>query len=280
MTEDHLRIVTQVALAARKTDWNVDVEAVGESNGEAWRADVLVTNASERVAIEVQWSPQTWEQTLERQRRYAAAGVRCIWLFRSAGYEQDRKTPAFRVERVEDDYVVLITPLEDSYRSRNATTSITSAPHWLPIHRFVEHVLAGRLEWAPAARRRLHASLGMRSVYACRCGQPVWGSYGAVGLSAGLANHATISWTAIAQSPWAAAIVRTAQQRARVQLPVPGQWNWHCSNCGSSSVRQWRESPEAVETSVVCDVRLSDLPPCSRGTPEWAFINRWWINEA
>ncbi|MEX2213481.1 MAG: competence protein CoiA family protein [Phycisphaeraceae bacterium] len=77
-TLEHLLIKEQVALGACDAGCEVDTEV----QGRGWRADVLATRDTTRVAFEVQWSAQTLEETSFRQDRYAEDYVQCAWLFR------------------------------------------------------------------------------------------------------------------------------------------------------------------------------------------------------
>jgi hypothetical protein len=77
-TTVHLWAKVEIARACAEAGWTVDIEHV-EAN---WRADVLAVRAQQRIAFEVQWSRQTLAQTLARQVRYRAAGVRGCWFFR------------------------------------------------------------------------------------------------------------------------------------------------------------------------------------------------------
>jgi len=84
--------------AARRAGWVCSTEARGSSpSGEPWIADVLAQKGQHKVAIEVQWSGQTYQETLYRQDRYRQSGVRCLWLFRQPGFPASKDLPAARV---------------------------------------------------------------------------------------------------------------------------------------------------------------------------------------
>ncbi len=77
-TTAHLLAKVAIAQACAEAGWAVDIEHTERD----WRADVLADRGGQRVAFEVQWSRQTLAETLARQARYRAAGVRGCWFFR------------------------------------------------------------------------------------------------------------------------------------------------------------------------------------------------------
>ena len=103
-TEGHMRAKLVIRDACRAAGWDGRLEAVAPDG--AWRADVLAVRGRARIAFEVQLSPQDWEDTIARQARYAAAGVRGCWFIgrvRAPAWagapvgavQQDAMVPAF-----------------------------------------------------------------------------------------------------------------------------------------------------------------------------------------
>ena len=95
-TWQHLKAKAEVVRACRAAGW----DALTEASGDNWRADVLAIRNNIQIAFEIQWSPQTLEETEIRQQRYIDAGVRCCWLFRAPprGFKARDDIPLFKIE--------------------------------------------------------------------------------------------------------------------------------------------------------------------------------------
>jgi competence protein CoiA len=97
-TEAHRFLKQMVVEVARERGWQAQTEVSGEAPcGGSWRADVLASRGAARVAVEIQWSPQTSDDTMRRQERYAASGIRCLWLFRQGSFPISDSLPAARI---------------------------------------------------------------------------------------------------------------------------------------------------------------------------------------
>lgn len=95
---EHLQAKIEIVEACKQNGW----KAIPEFSESNWRADVLAIQGSKRIAFEVQWSNQTFEETKLRQDRYKVSNVRGCWFFRKVpeellGFEANRETPAFRI---------------------------------------------------------------------------------------------------------------------------------------------------------------------------------------
>jgi len=94
-TEEHHYLKRAVILAARKNGWKAQTEVMGKSpSGAEWRADVLAIKGKHKVAIEIQWSGQTNEETIRRQQLYKECGIRGLWLLRQPGFPVTKDLPA------------------------------------------------------------------------------------------------------------------------------------------------------------------------------------------
>lgn len=129
-TEHHLRLKQIAVEVARRYGWTVETEVRGSTpDGEEWIADVLARKNNARVAIEIQWSPQTPEETLRRQARYHRSGVRCLWLFRHAGFPITAELPAVQISAGDDGYAASL--------SNNS----------MPLQSFLDAAFDGRLKF-------------------------------------------------------------------------------------------------------------------------------------
>lgn len=99
-TEHHIYLKMLAVRRARLAGWKASTEVRGKTPSEQpWIADVLARKGRRTLAIEVQWSRQTREETRRRSKRYSDSGVSAIWLMRHADAEvsHDAYTMAFGV---------------------------------------------------------------------------------------------------------------------------------------------------------------------------------------
>lgn len=97
-SEDHRHVKRVIVEVARVNGWQAEAEVDGLSTDrEPWRADVLLSKGDARIAIEVQWSRQSQEETARRQSRYASSGVRGLWLFQQSRFTASKDIPAVRI---------------------------------------------------------------------------------------------------------------------------------------------------------------------------------------
>lgn len=93
----------QLAIVAACHD--LGIEAIQEYGGHGWRADVFIPNNHNRIAFEIQLSPQSLKKTLERQSKYIRDGIIGCWLFEKPVKkltEERQDLPVFYVEEKED----------------------------------------------------------------------------------------------------------------------------------------------------------------------------------
>ncbi|MFZ4828116.1 MAG: competence protein CoiA [Phototrophicaceae bacterium] len=109
-TWQHLKAKAEIIRACSEAGW----EAITESSGDGWRADVLAKRGSVQIAFEVQWSSQTLEETELRQQRYKKAGIRCCWLFKTPpnGFKSRADIPLFQLDITDEACNVVFNPSE------------------------------------------------------------------------------------------------------------------------------------------------------------------------
>lgn len=64
--------------------WTVVPEYRGQTpTGEVWIADIYAEKNKAKIAIEIQWSYQSIEETNRRQAKYISSGIRAVWFMRT-----------------------------------------------------------------------------------------------------------------------------------------------------------------------------------------------------
>jgi len=77
---EHLKAKIEIIEACKLNGW----KAIPEFSETNWRADVLAIQNDKRIAFEVQWNKQTFEEIKIKQGRYKESNVRGCWFFRTA----------------------------------------------------------------------------------------------------------------------------------------------------------------------------------------------------
>lgn len=86
-TAEHHAAKTALAKAGEATGWEAHIEYVSENRD--WIADVLLIRGDKRIAVEVQWSPQSDQEFARRTRRYQEAGVECRWFLGPSNWARE-----------------------------------------------------------------------------------------------------------------------------------------------------------------------------------------------
>jgi hypothetical protein len=108
-------------------------------------ADVLATKGKTRVAFEVQWSRQTWEETDKRHTAYAKAGIRVMWLFKQWSHPLSKEIPAFRiVPNDSNSFQVWV------WRDGHQYEKVSAPSQAVELHQFIAGALSAQLKWMPA----------------------------------------------------------------------------------------------------------------------------------
>ena len=151
-TEEHLKLKQIAVEVARANGWEAQTEV---AEGQLWRADVLATRGAAKVAIEIQWSAQTDEETLRRQRRYQESGVRGLWLLRQRRFAIDPSLPAARVSYEDGAFFAHLPGTKDQT---------------LPLADFLAASFTRRLHFGVPLNLRAKATINIGTISCWACG--------------------------------------------------------------------------------------------------------------
>lgn len=151
---EHLLAKLHIIEAVEGTDWIATPEQRGKSpDEEEWIADVLVEKDNKKIAFEVQWSPQTLDETIRRQKKYKESNVKGLWLLKQIQLPISKSVPAFRLRlnKEANNFEVLVpSPQYNSEYIRQKEKD--SSYYWqqiVPLKKFISGAISGKLRFAP-----------------------------------------------------------------------------------------------------------------------------------
>jgi hypothetical protein len=154
-TEHHRYLKACAVAAARAVGWEARTEVPGVApDGSPWIADVLAQRGSVRVAVEIQWSQISEDELQARQDRYAASGVRTLWLVRGRRVPSSRDFPAIGVRQLADGAYSARLSHHDS--ERWSPDDPHSPVRERPVNDVLEAAFSGRLRWGFHAGEPVH----------------------------------------------------------------------------------------------------------------------------
>ncbi|HKR40316.1 MAG TPA: hypothetical protein VJU59_11665 [Paraburkholderia sp.] len=250
---------------------------------------MLITKNRGRLAFEVQWSNQTWADTMLRQQRYEDSGVRGLWLLRHPTYEPSEETPAFQIRKSKKSgcFEVLITPPAED----RTWGSSDLRNKWLDLEVFVTTALNRGLKWAPAKRaRRFDLWCGLyASATSCRCGTEVDIPYSFVASPIELPGHRPYWWHQghgwLNPPAWLLAFTTVWNQQTTgpklacakgLDARSHRYFSWHCPQCQAEATAFGAQ----MVSRELKGVTVEQLPVPRPQSPEAKFCDRWWVDLA
>ncbi len=138
-TIHHLKAKADIVLACQRAGYKATTEVAGDD----WRADVLASRGSVRIAFEVQWSFLRLERAIYRQERYARDGVRGCWFFRN---------PPPKLIRGDDLKADQDLPLFHLFSNADHSFSVAVNGNLHGLSEVVTALLAGQIHFCKTAR--------------------------------------------------------------------------------------------------------------------------------
>jgi hypothetical protein len=169
-TEAHLHLKALAVGIARANGWEAATEATGTTpSGAPWRADVLAQRGKHQVAVEIQWSNQTCDETMSRQKQYRDSNIRGLWLFRQTGFPVSHDVPAACIGgSLQQGFTALIP--------RYSGMSMKDRSHpdrWhqsLPMQQFLDAVFSKRFQFGLRLGTEANLSIRAGHLWCWSCG--------------------------------------------------------------------------------------------------------------
>lgn len=158
---EHLYIKNLISKAAIQLGWNAYSEEQGETpEGEKWVADVFCSTGNVKLVFEIQWSPQSLDEFIRRQKKYNSSGIRAAWLYR---LKRNKEYSKYDIPYNHDVPVF-------GLKSHSPKVEDLFIPQFnLSIESFIKGMLQGKLSWSPKQGQQLIAEIIPHYEYCWRC---------------------------------------------------------------------------------------------------------------
>lgn len=165
-TEEHRQIKYLVSKTLFECGWSVEVEKRGNTpSGEEWIADIYAEKGTVKIAVEVQWSSQTFIETRRRQEKYAQSGVRCAWLLRSGSIKEinaitgdyaysTKDLPVFSIykTKMQDGQTYMVYNVNKLDSNSTQYNHRSFKPITLPLDDFIQILVSQGITFIPCER--------------------------------------------------------------------------------------------------------------------------------
>lgn len=166
-TPEHNYLKSQVAEAAKRSGFRVSTEFRGETpSGKEWVADVYCEKGKAKIAVEIQWSNQSKEETQRRSGRYSESGVKVMWLYRIGA----RKI-FWAHDYLQSTYELPIFYFQ--VKSQSVEKSVV-CQFDVPLLEFIGGMLSGDLKWLPKPARKLELQPFIKKHRCQKCGRTMF----------------------------------------------------------------------------------------------------------
>lgn len=136
---EHLRIKSDIVQICANTGWTVDVEVEGDS----WIADVLATDGKRKIAFEVQMSPQTYDETVNRTLKYENNDIECYWLFQKIPKHNASSSGKSNTNSL---YYCKVAIDRDDSEIKSITVTLEE-DKTIPLREFIEGILLNKIKY-------------------------------------------------------------------------------------------------------------------------------------
>jgi len=298
-SREHLLAKDAVARAAISAGWNAVTEC--KDSVADWTADVLCTQPSHaaRVAVEIQWTRQTLEETHRRQIAYRSSGVRGLWLMRQQDLVVSKETPAFRLLFQKESCAFEVWLPGNPYCVTSSIRSRFTEKDWgqrINLAEFIRGALNGALKFDPLADRTVDVSIALASTACFKCGKPIrvvqhftiQGDRTCPGIGTFSFSLAELETGFVDAERWIEQELSEARLQAFAVGPIMRRYSHTvgerylsngCIHCGVLQGRFY-EHDLCDETPTIIDARI-DLTQRLLGTCYAAQgVRRWWFDES